>query len=272
MTARILCFIAATMISLSALSVPDSLSNGKALNFPFRKYGISFGNSHEFTGIRLNFADSEVRRINGLNITLWIASIPYDANHNNENAVVNGVSIGTFIFNRQMQPLNIGLANVAKGLNGLTVSGLFTVSPGEKGINGCCLSGIWTALNNEGSTMNGLALSGLGLSGGRSLNGLAFAGFGVKTNAINGIAMSLAYLSVKYNFRGAGITPGYLLVDNFAGISVAGYSKIFEMHGLSIAVFNRTNELHGVQLGFLNYAGNNPVGLRLLPIFNVHFR
>ena len=39
------------------LSAQSTLGDGKALNFPAQKYGISIGNSHEFTGIRINFAD-----------------------------------------------------------------------------------------------------------------------------------------------------------------------------------------------------------------------
>lgn len=54
------------------LSAQDTLSNRKALNFPAKKYGISIGNSHEFTGIRINFADENVKTVNGLNITFWL--------------------------------------------------------------------------------------------------------------------------------------------------------------------------------------------------------
>ena len=38
-----------------------------------------------------------------------------------------------------------------------------------------------------------------------------------------------------------------------------------------IGVFNRADNLHGVQIGVLNYAGNNPSGLKWLPGINVHF-
>jgi hypothetical protein len=44
------------------------------------------------------------------------------------------------------------------------------------------------------------------------------------------------------------------------------------MFGLSVALYNRANELHGIQLGVLNYAGNNPKGLRMLPFINLHLR
>lgn len=80
--------LASLLISIFSLSAQDIPSNGKALNFPFRKYGISLGNSYEFNGVRINLADQNVIKINGLNITAWIRLFK------NENAIVNGISIG----------------------------------------------------------------------------------------------------------------------------------------------------------------------------------
>jgi len=37
-------------------------------------------------------------------------------------------------------------------------------------------------------------------------------------------------------------------------------------------LYNRTEELHGLQVGLLNYAGNNPKGLRMLPFVNMHLK
>jgi hypothetical protein len=55
-----------------SVSAQDTLLNKKSLNFPTKKYGISIGNSYEFTGIRVNFADKNVKTINGLNVTFWL--------------------------------------------------------------------------------------------------------------------------------------------------------------------------------------------------------
>lgn len=43
------------------------------------------------------------------------------------------------------------------------------------------------------------------------------------------------------------------------------------MNGLSIAIYNRTKELYGIQFGLLNYAENNPKGLRIISFINLHF-
>jgi len=76
------------------LSARDTLSNGKALNFPTTKYGISIGNSSEFNGIRIDFADENVKKINGLNITFLLKHAK------NQNAVVNDIQIKKHIVDK----------------------------------------------------------------------------------------------------------------------------------------------------------------------------
>jgi hypothetical protein len=39
----------------AGLKSQDPVPEGRALNIPFRRYGLSIGNSHEFNGIRINF-------------------------------------------------------------------------------------------------------------------------------------------------------------------------------------------------------------------------
>jgi hypothetical protein len=59
---------------------------------------------------------------------------------------------------------------------------------------------------------------------------------------------------------------------DFGGLGAAAYCRSTRRQaGLSIALLNIARELHGVQIGVLNWAGNNPRGLRLLPGLNLHF-
>ncbi len=246
----------------------DSLSNGKALNFPTKKYGVSIGNSYDFTGVRINFADKNVKRITGLNVTFWIKKFE------NQNAIVNAISIGVLPVAGKMQPINIGLLGVGtakQNLNGISIGG-FIIGSGGK-INGLSLSGIATMADGENSEISGIALSGIGIGAHKAINGMAIAGFAVGTEGnINGVASSLAYISSKKSFNGFTLTCGFLESDIFSGLGLAGYSKINKMRGLSIALFNNSNELHGIQFGLLNYAKNNPKGFRLLPFINLHLR
>jgi hypothetical protein len=261
---RIICILSVFLINgWYKLSAQDALYNGKALNFPFRKYGISIGNSIDFTGIRINLADKNVNKIYGLNITFWL----------NDCSAVNGISIGVIPMAGSMQPINIGILGLGtdpNNLNGLSLCGLVIGSGGS--INGLSLSGLIIMTDGEESRISGIAMAGLGIGSGKAINGLAIGGLGVWTNGdINGIASSLVYLSGKQNFRGIGATLGYLEAETFKGLAFAGCAKTNQMYGLSIALYNRTEKLHGIQFGLLNYAGNNRKGLRMLPFVNLHF-
>jgi|WetSurMetagenome_2_1015567.scaffolds.fasta_scaffold00959_11 hypothetical protein len=274
--------IAILLLGGSCLSAQDSLSNGKAFNFPFRKYGISLGNSYKFTGIRMNFADKNVKRINGLNVTFWVSKLSIEKYPNNYDAVVNGITLGVIPVGGSMQPISIGLIGIgAKKLNGLNVGGLNIHSFGSinglsisglaiagHNINGICINGLWT----ESSVISGLAFSGFIVGAYEAVNGLAVGGFGIESEGeINGIAASLAYLGAQ-NYHGIGITPGYLRTGIYKGLAIAGYANTDQFHGLSVALYNRTDELHGFQIGLLNFAGNNRKGLKMLPLINLHLR
>ena len=60
-------FFSSLLILIGAGVAPASLD--VAVN----DTGISFGNSPEFRGLRINWADRHVRRVSGVNVTLWKA-------------------------------------------------------------------------------------------------------------------------------------------------------------------------------------------------------
>ncbi len=262
-------------ICLAALSsnAQDTLSNGKALNIPFKKYGLSFGNSYEFNGIRINFADKNVRRINGLNVTFWIyktQKFEEWLNEANYNSVINGISIGTMPVAGSMQPINLGILGslTSSDMNGLSVGGIALAS--GRSINGLSVSGLLTQCD----VISGFAISGLFVGGTGGINGVAIAGLAVSSDRsdINGFAFSPGVVFCGNNYRGVGISGIFLKSNSFKGLAVSAFSRTEQMFGLSIALYNRTNELHGIQAGLLNYAGNNSKGFRLLPLINMHLR
>lgn len=260
----------------------DTSSNGNALNFPFKKYGISIGNSIEFNGLRLNFADRNVTRVNGINLTAWMGHYP------NNYPIVNGISFGVFPIGSSMRGINVGLGGLiapkadldgisiagigggsGKNNNGLAICGIYMIGGGN--VNGLSLSGLVSYLDGESSSVSGVTFSGVAVYAGQSVNGISLGG-SVISRKINGFSCAVAYLNAKETFRGIGITPGYIKAGNYYGLSVSGYSRTALFHGLSISLYNRTDILHGVQLGIINYAGNNRKGLRILPLINAHLR
>ncbi len=60
---------------------------GASLDPPAHGYGISFGNSHVFHGLRLNLIDRDVERVVGLNASLWKPG-------ENSDARIDGLMLG----------------------------------------------------------------------------------------------------------------------------------------------------------------------------------
>jgi hypothetical protein len=258
--------------SLILPSKKKSANSGfNSINIPVKKYGISFGNSSEFTGIRINLADKDIKRINGLNVTFWARKLKYwSDNAQMQKSIVNGISTGIIPTCGTMNGINTGLLRLVamKEMNGLSLSVLNLYSKGN--INGLSVSGLITQCD----ILSGLVVSGIAAAGTGGINGLAIGGVAVSSDRsdINGVAATLGIIYCGNDFNGVAISGIYLKSEMFRGVSIAAYSDSYKMFGLSVALFNRTRELHGMQLGLLNYAGNNRKGLRYLPLINMHLR
>ena len=81
----------------------------------------------------------------------------------------------------------------------------------------------------------------------------------------------------SHDAEGGIIAPFYFKIESdengrlgrVKGVSVSAFNHIKgQQYGLSIGLLNYAWEAHGLQIGVLNYAGNNPKGLRWLPILN----
>ncbi|HEX4932878.1 MAG TPA: hypothetical protein VFV33_06855, partial [Gemmatimonadaceae bacterium] len=49
----------------------DDRGGDRALNIGPNRTGLSIGDSREWTGVRLNFRDTRLRRVTGINATVW---------------------------------------------------------------------------------------------------------------------------------------------------------------------------------------------------------
>jgi hypothetical protein len=265
----VLLTFAAGLTTAVSVSGQDGPAAGHALNFPSRNFGISIGNSLEFTGFRVNFADRDVRRINGINITFWADEYKswFHANQFYKSKI-NGFSSGIMTTAGTMRGVNTGLIRVAtsKNQSGISAGVLNVFANGD--VNGVSISGFLTQCN----VFSGFGVSGIAIGGTGGINGLAVAGLAVSSDRsnINGVATSLAVVYCGDEFKGVGISGLYLNAASFTGLAVSGYAHTGQMTGISIALFNWSNKLKGLQFGVLNYAGNNRKGFRLLPVMNIH--
>jgi hypothetical protein len=288
---------------LAALLLSPALSpvHAQGLNIPSRNWGLSFGNSTKFNGIRFNIIDKDIERINGINISAWGhkdserqtgtvngISIGLPASFGCEN--LNGLSIGIVGAGAKndIKGINLGLlasgtGNDAVGLNfgalgtgagnnmtGINVGGLGAGAGGDlKGIN---IGGLGIG---AGGDVTGINLACLGVGAGEHLRGISIAGLGVGAPEITGLQVALACGGNQV--RGITIAPAYFRIEAeegacMKGLSVSAFNHIMgDQFGVAIGIFNYAYAVHGFQLGVLNHVRNNPRGLRWLPVFNTSF-
>lgn len=283
---------------------------GSSLDLGISGVGISFGSAPRWTGLRINWRDRYIERIDGVNLTLWKPEESVGGSVNGLSlglgpraGTLRGVSIGLLgvLPERAAYGVTIGgLAVVAEGsLTGVNVGLLGIVSEGpayglsvaglgvvtEGGARGINVAGLGVV--SEG-TLAGINLAGLGLVAERGIHGINGALLGVVTEReLRGITLTglgavaqgdmtgitVGGLGVVSERAVRGLAAALVKVDtrDLRGVSVAGWTRVrHEQHGLSIGLFNQAEELHGVQLGLLNFAGNNHGLARWTPIINLH--
>src|SRR5579872_6647194 len=139
-----------------ALLCASFISYSQGLGIPSQKGGIGFGNLPTFTGIRFNFIDKKVEKINGINVTIW-----QNKEQDDQTGTVNGISLGL--------PLAIGTANK----NGIGL-GVFGVGA-SKNLSGINIGGIGVG---AGGNVTGLNIGGIGIGSGENLKGINIGGIG----------------------------------------------------------------------------------------------
>jgi len=268
---------------------------GSSLDIGLSEIGISIGSSPRWTGVRLNWSDRYLERINGLNLTAWK---PGDAVGGEVNGLalgilgpraarLRGISLGLFgvlpersaagvmvgglgvVSEGELRGLSLGLLGVVSEARavGVTVAGLGIVAEG--GARGVNLAGLGTV--SEGQVA-GISLAGLGVVSERSISGVSVAGLGLVTETrLRGA--SVAGLGAVAGQGIDGLAAALVKLDtrDLNGIGVSAWNRVRgRQRGLTVGLFNQVENLHGVSLGLLNYAGNNRGLARWTPILNLH--
>src|SRR5216683_5166402 len=164
----------------------------------------------------------------------------------------------------------VGLVGVGSGglLRGIAIGGL-GVGAGD-GARGIVVGGLAVG---SGRDIQGLAVGGLAAGAGGAIQGVAIAGLGVGAARIQGLAMALA--AGGQEIQGAVIAPAYFHLaegGRIEGVSISAFNRVLgEQRGLAIGLVNYASRLYGVQIGLVNWADNNPTGLKVLPVANAHF-
>jgi hypothetical protein len=144
-------FLTALLTLLIASSNVSQAQN--SLDLTLGGVGLSIGDSKEVTGVRLNYRDRSMKRVTGINATIWM---PYK-NHGGD---VTGIALG----------LPATGADNIKGIG----YGILGVGANED-ISGIAIGGLGAG---AGRDMVGISVGGLGVGSGRDMKGLSFGGLG----------------------------------------------------------------------------------------------
>ncbi len=216
-----------------------------SLNFPSKTSGISIGNSKVFNGLRLNFWDRNVERINGTNLTLWRTG-------QNKRAIVHGLSLGTLPEAGHMRGIQLGIVGVAaeSELRGISF-GILGIGSGGK-ICGVGIGGLGVGANEM---LKGIFIGGLGTGSGGEIKGIALGLLGVGAGSdITGI--TLGGLGAGGSGNITGVTIGGLgagASGNITGITIGGLGAGAgeNIRGITIGGIGAGcgKELHGIAIG-----------------------
>lgn len=218
--------------------------HGQSLDLSIKRNGLSVGNSRIFNGLRINFSDRRVEKINGMNITLWRSKA-------NTKAIVRGLSIGLwgpqagYLKGLQIGALEIGAEHEIKGVS---------IAPGV----GSCgyISGITVGIVGVAAYgyIKGLTFGSLGVYSRNDIDGVTLGGLVVgANNDLNGVTIALLGAGARRNIRGMTLCGlGVLARGNISGVSFAfvGVGSEENIRGINIAgvVIDSGNELKGLSL------------------------
>lgn len=177
-------------------------TQAQGLGIPSKRGGIGFGNLSKFNGIRFNYKDKNVERINGINVTIWQSDREED-----QTGTMTGIALGL--------PLAMGVEH-QRGISvGIAGSGAINT------LSGINIGGLGVG---AGSNVSGLNIAGLGVGSGDQLTGITMGGLGagaggdIKGIAIGGLGVGAGGNLTGFTFGGLGVGAG----ESVRGISVAG--------------------------------------------------
>jgi len=231
-----------------------------AINLTVGGSGLSIGNSARVNGLRINWSDYGLERVNGVNLTLWKP-------HKRLSGVINGAAIGVVGPGAsEINGLAVGLAGTVtdRRMRGVSLAGLGVVSQGS--ITGIAVSGLGTVSQR---TISGLAIAGLGAVAEGSVTGILVGGLGaVSQGHIHGLAVSGLGTVSQGGLTGVGVsglavvTQGDLKWLSIAGLATVAQGDItgFTASGLATVSQGRVAGVSLNGLALVTEGGFSGVG------------
>jgi hypothetical protein len=245
---------------------PDPDSGPRALNLTIGEVGLSIGDSRRTTGLRLNYRDRALERVNGLNVTLWR---PHDDARGTVNGIaaglpltggerLRGIAVGAGLSAQRavdgiaVAPFGLGSGGRVRGVavgglglgagsraQGVLVGGL-GAGAGEQA-TGILIGGLGAGAGRRvagivvggagagaGESASGVLVGGLGAGTGGRATGLLVGGVGAGAGTtVNGIGLAAIGVGAGDRFNGIGIAGvGVAAGEAFSGLALAGASVV----------------------------------------------
>jgi len=175
-----------TVLGALTLSLFAALpASAQGLDLTIDHKGLAIGDIPRVTGLRLNYRDRRLERVDGVNATIWA---PYDSGGNGEvrglalgvpvtgAARIDGVALGVFGVGARERIRGIGVGALGVGANeldGIMVGGLGVGTGGD--FTGIGVGGLGVG---SGGSLHGIFVGGLGAGSGHDITGLVVGGLG----------------------------------------------------------------------------------------------
>lgn len=273
------CKFLAVLIIIALVMPQGSYSQG--FGIPSKKWGLGFGNTKKFTGIRINSVDKNVESIVGVNITSWIAK-DIDEQTGSFYGVGFGLPMAMGTENRYGASVAILGVGAAEDVFGINIGGVAVGGNNVKGIN---LGGIAVGAGEDlfgfnigglavgsGHNVSGINLGGLAVGAGNNVSGLNLSVMAVGSgNNVSGITLGgLAAGAGKHmtglNIGGLALGAGEKLMGiNIAGLAMGAGEKVIGLNASVLAV-GSGDVLGGITLAGVAAGAPNVKGLTVAPV------
>jgi len=206
----------ALVSTLVAASAPAGAAAQESIEVSGRpRAPISIGNYPNVNGLRINFRDENLGRVNGMNVTVWTPVEPM-------SGVVKGIALGLPSTGAaRIEGLGIGVFGIgaADRLSGVMRGGLGAGAGGK--VSGIAIGGIGVG---TGGDLSGIMIGGVGAGGGGNASGFLMGGVGAGVGgSFKGVAVGGVGVGAGGNGKGivlGGVGAG--VGGNFTGVAIGG--------------------------------------------------
>lgn len=218
---------------------------------------ISIGSYPDVNGLRINFRDENLGRVNGMNITMWTPHEPM-------SGAVRGIALGLPSTGAsRIQGVGLGLFGVgaADRLSGVMLAPIGVGAGGR--VSGIAIGGVGVG---TGGDLSGIVVGGVGAGGGGNASGIIVGGVGAGVGGrLTGLAIGGVGVAAGGSARGVligGVGAG--VGGDFTGVAIggvgAGAGGRFKGLGVGGVGIGAGDELRGLAIGGVGVGAPRIVG------------